>query len=194
MITAPSPNPPACLKPTPALRKKIEELSGQKISSCYQCRKCTGGCPLATVMDIMPHELMHLLHLGQLEKVLASETIWVCAACETCSTRCPNSIDISHVMDTLRQITWRDNSVLRRNDLAFHTGFLKSVRQYGRVNELRLITEYTLKVDGIAGLLKQASLGLSLMLKGKLKILPERFPGKNQVKTIFENTTKGKNP
>src|SRR3972149_10835216 len=135
MIQALPESPPQTLKPDPALRKKIEGLSGQSISSCYQCQKCTGGCPLPPAMDIMPHQLMHLLHLGQLEKILASETVWVCAACETCSTRCPNSIDIAHVMDTLRQITWeRGGSALRTADRAFHAAFLKSIRQFGRVN------------------------------------------------------------
>src|SRR3972149_6970433 len=90
------------IRPAPELRRKIEGLSGQKISSCFQCQKCTGGCPLTFGMDILPHQLIRLLHLGQLDRVLASETIWVCAACETCGTPCPNHIDIAHGMDTPR--------------------------------------------------------------------------------------------
>jgi len=185
---------PVRLKTDQNLHKKIEALSGQNVSLCFQCRRCTGGCPLAPAMDIMPHQLIHLLHLGQLEKVLASNTVWVCAACETCTTRCPNGIDIAHVIDTLRQITWeRGDSSVGKNDRAFHEEFLKSIRQFGRVNELRMVTEFTFKTGGITGLMNQAILGLNMLLKGKFVLVPERFRGKRQIKEIFKASTGGKN-
>src|SRR5450759_5006011 len=87
------------------LKSQIAESSGQKISTCYQCEKCTNGCPLSFAMDIHPHQVMHNIQLGSIDDVLNSDTIWVCASCETCTTRCPNDIDIAHVMDTLRQLS-----------------------------------------------------------------------------------------
>jgi heterodisulfide reductase subunit C len=35
-------------------RKQFEELSGEKISTCYQCEKCSNGCPMTFAMDIAP--------------------------------------------------------------------------------------------------------------------------------------------
>jgi len=99
---------PKSVVPKPSLRKRIEELSGQKISACFQCEKCTNGCPVTFAMDIVPHKVIRLLHLGLINEVLHSDTIWVCASCETCTTRCPNDIDIARIMDTLRQMSQRE--------------------------------------------------------------------------------------
>ena len=89
-------------------QKKIELLSGQNIHSCYQCGECSGGCPFATKMDLLPSTIMRLLQLGQKE-VLESETIWLCNSCQTCYVRCPQEIDITKIMDALRQINLRKN-------------------------------------------------------------------------------------
>lgn len=173
-------------------RLQIEDLSGQKLSVCYQCTRCTSGCPLAFAMDIMPHQIIRLLYLGQVEKAASSQTVWMCASCETCSTRCPNGVDIAHIMDTLRQINWSRNAdSIRPEDKVFHTEFLNSIKQYGRVAELRMITNYTAKTTGITGLLKQGTLGLKMILGGKLKLLPETIRNRKQVRKLFQSDGKG---
>ena len=90
------------------LLKKVEELSGQKIYACYQCGKCTAGCPMTDDMDILPNQVIRYLQLG-MEEVLGAKTIWICASCFTCGVRCPHGIDISKVMEALRQMTLRKN-------------------------------------------------------------------------------------
>ena len=60
--------------------KKIEELSGQNLMSCYQCGKCSAGCPMVSAMDILPNQAIRLVQLGLQEDVLKSETIWLCAS------------------------------------------------------------------------------------------------------------------
>ena len=140
-------------------------------------------------MDILPHKVMRLLHLGLLDKVLQSDTIWVCAACETCTTRCPNDIDIAHIMDTLRQMSRRQGvKKSQKNFPIFHSAFLSSVRRHGRVHEPEMALNYTLRSEGLRGLLKQASTGLALFARGKIKLLPPRVRGKNQVQNIFKKT------
>ena len=89
--------------------KKIEEISGEDLFLCYQCGKCSSGCPSAYAMDILPNKVMHLLQLGKVEQVLNSKSIWVCAACMTCSVRCPKGIDIASIMEASRQIVLRKN-------------------------------------------------------------------------------------
>jgi heterodisulfide reductase subunit C2 len=87
--------------------KKIEELSGQNLMSCYQCGKCSAGCPMVSTMDILPNQAIRLVQLGLQEDVLKSETIWLCASCVTCGARCPRGVDLSRIMEALRQIKLR---------------------------------------------------------------------------------------
>jgi heterodisulfide reductase subunit C len=104
--------------------KKIEELSGQSLMSCYQCGKCSAGCPMVSTMDILPNQAIRLVQLGLQEDVLKSETIWLCASCVTCGARCPRGVDLSRIMEALRQIKLRkkhdgiDLSKIRRDTLA----------------------------------------------------------------------------
>lgn len=90
------------------LTRKIEELSGQNVFSCYQCGRCSAGCPMISKMDTMPNNIMRLLQLGD-TKVLEKDTFWVCATCYTCDVRCPKDIDIAKVMEALRQVSLRKN-------------------------------------------------------------------------------------
>ncbi|MFC1864645.1 4Fe-4S dicluster domain-containing protein [Chloroflexota bacterium] len=172
--------------PSPLWRRKVEGISGQKVSACYQCEKCTNGCPVTFAMDIVPHKLMHAIHLGLKEEVLRSDTIWVCASCETCTTRCPNGIDIAHIMDTLRQMSLLEGITPAQKDIpVFHAAFLSSIRRYGRIHELGMIIEYTLRSEGPRGLLRQAGLGLKMFMKGKIRLLPRSLRATKQVRNIF---------
>ncbi len=175
--------------PDRAWRDKVEKLSGQNISACYQCEKCTNGCPVAFAMDIAPHRLMHSIHLGLKDTVLQKNTFWVCASCETCTTRCPNGIDIAHVMDTLKQMSLLEGKKPERKDIPiFNNAFLASIKKHGRMDELEMITDYTLKSQGPAGLLKQSGMGLKMVAKGKLGLLPRSHRANRQVKNIFKQT------
>jgi heterodisulfide reductase subunit C len=167
-------------------KTNIQELSGEKISTCFQCEKCTSGCPLVFAMDIQPHRLMHSLQLGLVDEVLDSDTIWVCASCETCTTRCPNNIDIAHVIDTLRQLSVkRKVKDSQRSVVVFHDAFLSSIRQFGRVHEATMAVAYAFKNEGIKGIRKQLNLGLEMMRKGKIRILPSRLRAGREIKGIF---------
>jgi heterodisulfide reductase subunit C len=87
--------------------RKVEELSGQKLLVCYQCGKCSAGCPQVGQMDILPNQVIRLAQLGQKEDLVGSKTIWVCASCMTCNVRCPKGVKIAEVMEAVRQIVLR---------------------------------------------------------------------------------------
>jgi heterodisulfide reductase subunit C len=183
---------PQSITPDPSFRKKIEQRSGEKVSTCFQCEKCTNGCPASFAMDIPPHKVIRSIHLGSKGKVLHSDTIWVCASCETCTTRCPNGIDIAHVMDTLRQECRSEGiEASQKNVPLFHDVFLGSMKRHGRVHEPVMAATFALKSGGLSGLFSQSSMGLALFKKGKIKLLPSRLRAPREVKNFF-NTAKRK--
>lgn len=172
--------------PNPKFRKTIEETSEQKISNCFQCGKCTNGCPITFAMDVMPHKLIHLLQFGQVDNVLHSDTIWVCASCETCTTRCPNGIDIAHVMDTLRQLAKRQGIKASQYSIPiFHASFLSSIKRHGRVHETEMALTYSIEDAGWFGFLKLTGYGFAMFLKGKIKLIPSRVRDISYIKNLF---------
>ncbi|MGD8535524.1 MAG: 4Fe-4S dicluster domain-containing protein [Candidatus Aminicenantes bacterium] len=86
---------------------KVEELSGQNLLACYQCGKCSAGCPAVSQMDILPNQIIRYAQLGFKDELLKSKSIWICASCFTCNARCPKGINIAEVIEALRQILLR---------------------------------------------------------------------------------------
>ena len=91
-----------------AFVRQVTEISGQNPLSCNQCGMCSAGCPVAFVMDHLPSQVLRMVQLG-IEEVLETETIWICASCQTCLSRCPRGVDLPRVMEALRQIALREH-------------------------------------------------------------------------------------
>jgi heterodisulfide reductase subunit C len=163
--------------------EEVERLSGVPISACFHCGKCTTGCPVTFAMDFAPNMLIRLIQLGQRERVLASETIWVCASCVTCSTRCPNDIDLAHAMDALRRMSVESDSVSLPRVQAFHEAFMKAIRTHGRIHEIELITRYKLKTKT---LFEDMELGWEMFKRGRIRMLPDGIKGRKEVRKILE--------
>lgn len=161
---------------------EVERLSGVPVSACFHCQKCTNGCPVAYAMDVAPNVLIRHIQLGQRAKVLQSETIWICASCITCSTRCPNDIDLAHVMDSLRRMSIQEGSVSLPQVRAFHEAFLNAIRTHGRIHELELVTRYKLKT---MTLFDDMKLGQEMFLRGRMKLVPERIKGRKEVRDML---------
>jgi heterodisulfide reductase subunit C len=86
---------------------KVEEISGQNLLACYQCGKCSAGCPAVSQMDILPNQIIRYVQLGLKDELLESKSVWICASCMTCNSRCPKGIKIAEVMEAIRQILLR---------------------------------------------------------------------------------------
>lgn len=82
---------------------RIEKVSGQKLLACYQCGKCSAGCPMAAHMDVLPNQIIRMAQLGMQEQLLAARSIWMCVSCLTCNSRCPKDIRIAEVIEALRK-------------------------------------------------------------------------------------------
>jgi heterodisulfide reductase subunit C len=170
----------------------LEEVigeSGVDIRACYQCQKCSAGCPVVSAMDILPNQVIRQIQYGRRERVLGSRSIWICASCHTCSVRCPNDIDFARVMDSLRHMALRSGVVAGEGEIpVFHRVFLESIRSGGRVHELSLILRFKLKTGGF---LKDAGLGWRMFCRGKIRVWPPGFGGGRGVKEIFDACGKG---
>jgi heterodisulfide reductase subunit C2 len=165
-----------------ALLRQVEGQVGQHLAKCYQCGKCTAGCPSAYAMDYPPNQIIRGIQLGMRDQVLASHTIWLCASCETCTTRCPQGVDVAGVMDALRRIARAQGIRPPEKEVSlFHRTFLGSIRQHGRIFEVGLMGI----LNVFSGhLLKDVALAPGMLLKGKLSLIPPR--GKNKgLKKMF---------
>ncbi len=162
---------------------QVKEESGTEINRCYQCLTCSLGCPSAFAMDYLPHQIVRMVQLGLREQVLTSSTIWVCAGCEACATRCPNEVDLVEIMDVLREISLREGLAKERSVADFHRIFLGNIERWGRQHELSLILLLKLKTRDFFGDLLT---GIKMLMKGKLKLLPGRFKEKASVRSIFQ--------
>jgi len=92
---------------TRAFIDKIESLAGQDLLACYQCGKCSAGCPMAKHMNLPPNQMIRYAQLGLMDDLLASESIWMCVSCLTCNSRCPKGVRIAEVIEVLRQMHLR---------------------------------------------------------------------------------------
>jgi heterodisulfide reductase subunit C len=163
-----------------------EKINGVPIQRCYHCRKCTAGCPLASVMEYNPNKIIKMIQLGMKDKVLGSSTIWLCASCETCITRCPNEVDIARMMDVLREMAITSGVAAReKNVLYFHEAFLSNIRANGRINETMMTVHYKLKSGD---LFSDAAMGLGMFMKGKLALISPKTKDIQSVRGIFDKT------
>ena len=172
------------------LKAKVEQATGVKLNHCYQCGKCAAGCPVARDMDLTSCQILRLIQFSNPEwdrQALQSEAIWLCLACETCSTRCPQEVQVPKVMDFLRtEAVRRDIAHPRSKDiLAFHRAFMDSVQQTGRLYEIGLVADYKVRSRHF---LKDLLLAPRMLVRGKLPLVPHLIQGRDAIKRIFKRT------
>jgi heterodisulfide reductase subunit C len=157
------------------LAREIRDRCGEDVNNCFQCRKCGAGCPMAFAMDHSPSRLMHAARLGLDDLVLSSRTIWLCSSCLTCSTRCPQGLDVARVMDAAKIIAVRRGRRPPEPGVAaFNKSMLRSCLRHGRVFELGMIAGLKLRTGEP---FKDMGLGMQMLRKGKLKLWPSRARG-----------------
>jgi len=164
--------------------REVERLSSAPVSACFQCHKCSTGCPIGAEMDLLPSQVMRLIHLGADREVLESQAIWLCASCEACTTRCPMGIDVAGVMDALRMMAVQRKVALpdARGE-QFNRSFLRSVRRHGRVYELGMLTAYKLRSRHLFADVDKAP---KMLARGKLSLLPRPSGSAGEVKEVFK--------
>ena len=169
---------------------KVREATGESVADCYQCGKCSAGCPLAGEMDYPPNQILRMLQLGLPEieqKAVGSMTIWLCLTCGQCLARCPKEVDLPKIMDFLREESLRRGAVnpKAKDIVSFHKAFMDSVGGGGRVFEMGLITDYKMRTWHF---LQDMLVAPKMMARGKLHLLPHLIEGRKAVKRIIERS------
>jgi heterodisulfide reductase subunit B len=171
------------------LAQTIQAEIDENVFLCYQCVKCTSGCPLSDHFDLTPNQVMRALQLGD-KSVLESKTIWLCASCQTCTTRCPQGLDIAGIMDALRiEAKRRGLSPAIPEVEAFSNIFLRDIGLLGRLYEVGLMGGMYLATAGkilkdTGQLQKDMGMGLEMMKRRKLKLVPGLTRPPRKVKPV----------
>ncbi|PKQ15699.1 MAG: heterodisulfide reductase subunit C [Actinobacteria bacterium HGW-Actinobacteria-7] len=168
-----------------SLIDEVFARSGVNVRLCYQCGKCSAGCPMVGEMAVRPHMVMHLVQRNYREEALSSDGIWLCLTCETCSARCPKGADPARVFDTLREMAQETNPRLAPRAIgAFNRTFLDQIRSSGRMSEVGLAMQFNLRSGR---LLQDATSMPALVSRGKLKVKTPPMRDVDEVRRIFAN-------
>lgn len=72
---------------------------------CFQCGKCTGGCPVSLKSKLNIRRLMIEGILERIvDKVNEKPEIWDCTTCKTCTIRCPRGLKPMDLLIGLRSL------------------------------------------------------------------------------------------
>ncbi len=170
-----------------SLAARLEQEGEVSVADCYQCGKCTAGCPAAEDMDLPPSQVLRLLQTESTEhedRALRSMSIWMCIGCETCVSRCPQEVDLPRTMDFLRQEALaRDVANQEAGDIvAFHKAFMRSVEKGGRLFEFGMVGDFKMRTGHF---FKDLGIAPSMFFKGKMGLLPHGGANKQEIAEMF---------
>ena len=157
-----------------------------QLNACIQCGTCTASCRNAHLMDSTPRRLWRLIAMGETREIFHSKTFALCSACYYCTLRCPRGLPLTEAMHALKRIAARYNVVSYRPNARFYGSFLHSVRRHGRVNEMEFMRRYFILMKNPAIPMKFTPLGIRLLRKGKISILPDKSKSEHPLNALFE--------
>ena len=158
----------------------------EQLNACIQCGTCTASCRNAHLMDSTPRRLWRLVVTGNTEAVFRSKTFALCSACYYCTLRCPRGLPLTEAMHALKRIAARYDVAAYRPNARFYGSFMDSVRRHGRVNEMEFMRRYFILMKNPAIPLKFTPLGIKLLRKGKISILPDKSKPEHPLNALFE--------
>lgn len=153
--------------------KLSKQPNGHLVSLCMQCGLCAVTCPTRELMDYTPRQLFNLIKQGEQDKVLSSNTMWMCTSCYTCKVRCPRGIAIVDVMHDLKYLAITEGRE-KYPQMAFYDAFWKEVLKRGKSFETGVLVRFYLQKgkDGIKEMLAMKDLGLSMLKHKRITITP----------------------
>jgi dimethylglycine catabolism B len=68
---------------------------GERLRLCLQCGDCSGICPFGYLMIHPPSRMIAQLRADRFNKVLDTDTVWMCVSCYACTAVCPAQIPLT---------------------------------------------------------------------------------------------------
>lgn len=168
--------------------EEVAAKAGVNLKDCYQCGKCSAGCPVVHAMDLMPREVIRLMQLGAWEEVLEAKTPWLCASCETCATRCPQDVNLPMLMEEVRRSSKAAGKRPVKGPDIFDDLFLDGIYSNGKSNELYMMMKYNI----FSGRLLQDALNAPhLLLKGMVGFKVHKVKDRESVRKIMDKCMGG---
>jgi len=158
----------------------------EKVSACMQCGTCTGSCPNAHAMDVTPRQLWRMVLLGLKEEIFHSKTFWLCSSCYYCTLRCPRGLPLTETIGALKRMAVAEGLSVDKKSPLFYRSFLNTVRRYGRVREMEMMTRYFVSLKNPITPIGFAPLGIKLMVKGKISPQMPSLSGKGKLEAIYQ--------
>jgi heterodisulfide reductase subunit C len=169
-------------------REKLVKRVEADTRDCYQCGNCTAGCPAAFTFDYTPNQVMRMLQVGLVDKVLDSTAVQLCVQCLTCTARCPRTIDIAGIFEDLKTIATAQEREVPEFAKNFNKAFMGAVARFGRLPEMYMMGMFyagTMKPKMAMG---DAGLAMPMLSKGKMKLIPHKAKGADEVSRIYKKT------
>jgi heterodisulfide reductase subunit C len=159
---------------------------GEKIKRCIQCGTCTGSCPVSYAMDLTPREVIALFRAGEMEQIMQSRTIWICASCYACTTRCPSGIKITDIFYALKRTAMEGKvKTVAPQVQTLASVFIDTLTRYGRLHEGTLIRKFYAKTN-VTKFLGLIPMGRKLLTTKRIAILPKRIKGHASLARIIQ--------
>lgn len=159
--------------------------AGERIKRCIQCGTCTGSCPVSYAMDLSPRQLIALFRAGEMEQILKSRSIWICASCYACTTRCPAGIRITDTIYALKRTAMERNLISAAPQVQrLARIFTRILMRYGRLHEGSLIAEYYTRTNPLK-FLSILPLGRKMLRTKRVGILPHRIKAHSSLARII---------
>ncbi len=176
------------------LLENVYELPhGEKINECIQCGTCSASCPSIAAMEYGPREIVASLRAGMLDRVLNSNTVWLCVSCYSCTIRCPAGIPFADVMYELKRLEVEKGLSKDSEGATMAKAFVETVDDHGRSVETKLLRKYFLRTNPFKAL-PQVPLAMKLFFRGRLEIFGRKIKGlenlHKMLAAIEENETK----
>jgi len=170
-----------------AFLRQVEDIpAGERIKRCIQCGTCTGSCPVSYAMDISPRQLIALFRAGEMEAIMKSRTIWICASCYACTTRCPSGIKITDIMYALKRTAMEKHQKSNAPQVQVLANlFVDNLRSFGRLHEGTLIRKYYTRIN-ITKLLGFVPLVIKMHRTRRLALFPKRISAYQSLSRIVK--------
>lgn len=68
---------------------------GERLKLCLECGNCSGICPFGYLMVYPPSRMIAMMRANRINKVLETDTVWMCVSCYACTQVCPSQIPVT---------------------------------------------------------------------------------------------------